>query len=135
MPGPTTSGPTWSSNPVRVQEHLPIWVGGRTARSLRRAVELADGWSPFGLAPSEIGPLVATARSTDAWEARELPLDLVLQSRRAFDPGDKPDATRIEVDALVDAGATALALRFVHHSPEHYIEQMAAMVELVASIT
>ena len=128
----------WSDvvvEPSAVQQHLPVWVGGRSARSLRRAVELGDGWSPFGLAPSEIGSLVTAARSTDAWEARDLPLDLVLQSRRAFDPGGDPDATRTEVDALVGAGATALALRLVHHSPEHYIEQMATMVELVASIT
>jgi probable F420-dependent oxidoreductase len=128
----------WSGvvvEPCAVQQHLPIWIGGRTARSLRRAVELGDGWSPFGLAPSEIGSLVSAARSTAAWDARDVPLDLVLQSRRAFDPGGRPDATRIEVEALVDAGATALALRFVHHSPEHYIEQMAAMTELVESIT
>ena len=57
----------------------------------------------------------------------------MLQSQRAFDPQGQPDATRAEVAALVDAGATALALRFVHHSAEHYIEQMAAMVELVSS--
>ena len=56
----------------------------------------------------------------------------MLQSRRAFDPSGDPDATRVEVDALVDAGATALALRLVHHSPEHYIEQLAAMADLVA---
>ena len=128
----------WSDvvvEPCAVQEHMPIWVGGRSARSLRRAIELGDGWAPFGLAPSEIGHLVAAARSTPAWEARDLPLDLVLQSRRAFDPGGDPDATRTEVDALVDAGATALALRFVHHSPGHYLEQMAAMVDLVGSIS
>ncbi len=128
----------WSDvvvEPCAVQDPVPIWVGGRSARSLRRAVELGDGWSPFGLAPTEIGSLVAAARTTDAWEARAHPLDLVLQSRRAFDPEGDPDATRTEVDALVDAGATALALRLVHRSPEHYIDQMAAMSELVGSIT
>ncbi len=118
--------------PHAVQEHMPIWVGGRSGRSLRRAVELGDGWAPFGLAPPEIGALVERARATPAWAAREQPLDLVLQSQRAFDPQGKPEATRAEVAALVDAGATTLALRFVHHSAEHYIEQMAAMVELMA---
>src|SRR6266511_4721325 len=34
-------------DPCAVQPRVPIWVGGRTARSLRRAVELADGWAPF----------------------------------------------------------------------------------------
>jgi probable F420-dependent oxidoreductase len=137
---PTWDGPyhRWSDvvvEPTAVQDHVPIWVGGRSARSLRRAVELGDGWAPFGLSPEEIGALVTHARSTEAWERRDRPLDLVLQSARAFDPAGDPDATRTEVDALVDVGATALALRFVHHSPDHYIEQLAAMADLVGSIT
>ena len=33
--------------PVRgARTHVPMWVGGRTCRSLRRAVELGDGWAP-----------------------------------------------------------------------------------------
>ena len=36
-------------DPCGVQQTVPLWIGGRTARSLRRAVELADGWAPFGL--------------------------------------------------------------------------------------
>ena len=36
-------------DPCAVQEHVPIWVGGRTLRSLRRAVALGDGWCPFGV--------------------------------------------------------------------------------------
>ena len=38
-------------DPSAIQEHVPIWVGGRTSRSLRRAVQLADGWCPFGVMP------------------------------------------------------------------------------------
>ena len=38
-------------DPCAVQEHVPIWVGGRTLRSLRRAAALADGWCPFAVAP------------------------------------------------------------------------------------
>src|SRR3954467_12873818 len=34
-------------DPCAMQPRVPIWVGGRTARSLRRAVELADDWAPF----------------------------------------------------------------------------------------
>ncbi|MGZ4692710.1 MAG: LLM class F420-dependent oxidoreductase [Acidimicrobiales bacterium] len=127
----------WSGivvEPCAAQARVPIWVGGRSGRSLRRAVELGDGWAPFGLAPDEIRALVDDARSSAGWSARDRPLDLVLQSQRAFDPVGQPDATAVEIEALVGAGATGLALRFVHHSPEHYIEQMAAMVDLVGSI-
>ena len=34
-------------DPCALQPHMPIWVGGRTKRSLRRAVTLAEGWCPF----------------------------------------------------------------------------------------
>lgn len=35
--------------PAGIQRRVPIWVGGRTMRSLRRAVRHGDGWMPFGL--------------------------------------------------------------------------------------
>lgn len=120
-------------DPCAEQEHVPIWIGGRSARSLRRAVELADGWAPFGLQPDELARIVARARGTEAWAARAQPVELVLQPERALDPSGDPEAARAVVDALADAGATMLNLRFVHHSPAHYIEQLAAMASLVAS--
>jgi probable F420-dependent oxidoreductase len=114
-------------DPCAQQDHVPIWVGGRTARSLRRAVELADGWCPFGLEPAEIAAMLDRVRDSDAWATRGGDLDVVLQPQRAVDPCGDPDATAATVAALRDAGATALSVRFVHHSPQHYIEQMEAM--------
>lgn len=128
----------WSDmlvEPCAAQARVPIWVGGRSRRSLRRAVELGDGWTPFGLSPSEIHAMIDAARTTGAWSNRTRPLDIVLQSNRALDPLGDADATAAEVEALCSAGATGLALRFVHHSPDHYIEQMTAMVDVVASVT
>ncbi|EUA89272.1 F420-dependent oxidoreductase family protein [Mycobacterium ulcerans str. Harvey] len=40
-------------DPCAVQKRLPIWVGGRTLRSLRRATSLAEGWVPFGISLGE----------------------------------------------------------------------------------
>ena len=57
-------------DPCALQTDVPIWIGGRTARSLRRAVELADGWAPFGLTLAELGAMLARARGTDAWASR-----------------------------------------------------------------
>ena len=45
-------------DPAAVQSRVPMWVGGRTARSLRRAVELADGWAPFGLRTAELAAML-----------------------------------------------------------------------------
>jgi len=119
-------------DPTGVQRSVPIWVGGRTGRSLRRAVELADGWAPFALRPEQVGALVEQARTTTAWGARSTPLEVVLQPVPALDPLGAPDAARAALDAHRDAGATALAVRFVHTSPEHYVEQLEALVALRA---
>jgi probable F420-dependent oxidoreductase len=117
-------------DPRAVQANVPIWVGGRTARSLRRAVEHADGWAPFGLTPLEISTLLERARDTEAWNRRSADLDVVLQPPQPIDPAADPDGSRATVQELVDAGATRITLRFVHRSPTHYIEQLEAMIGL-----
>lgn len=123
-------------DPHAVQPRVPIWVGGRTARSLRRAIELADGWAPFGLSRAELTGMIARARETGAWATRTgqadaPPFELVLQNEHPFDPGAEPDRVRDAVARLADTGATAINVRFVHHSLDHYVEQLAAMRELV----
>lgn len=119
-------------DPCAVQPRVPIWVGGRTARSLRRAVELADGWAPFGMSRAELADMIARARDSASWRARTEPFELVLQNEHPFDPGTEPDRVRDAAARLADAGATTINLRFVHHSLDHYVEQLAAMRELVA---
>ena len=68
--------------------------------------------------------MVAGARRTATWDERERPIEVVLQPTRALDPVGAPDATVDAVERLAAAGATTLSLRFVHHSPAHYVEQM-----------
>jgi hypothetical protein len=38
------------------------------------------------------------------------------------------------VGRLLDAGATGLQLGFVHHSLDHYLEQLAAMADLIRAL-
>ena len=118
-------------DPCALQPRVPIWVGGRTARSLRRAVELADGWAPFGLSRAELADTIARARNSASWGARNEPFELVLQNEHPFDPATEPDRVRDAVARLADAGASTINVRFVHHSLAHYVEQLAAMRELV----
>jgi probable F420-dependent oxidoreductase len=111
-------------DPTPLQAHVPFWIGGRSARSLRRAVELADGWCPFWLDPAK----------AKEWLARhDLPagFEVILQTDVAVDPSGAPDEARAAAQRLTDAGATVLSLRFVHHSVDHYIEQLEAMAQLV----
>lgn len=118
-------------DPCAVQEHVPLWVGGRTARSLRRAVELGDGWAPFGLRTEELGALLARARDTEAWARRERPLEVVLQAEHPLDPIAEPRRVAEQVDRFRAIGATALNVRFVHRSRAHYCEQLAALRTIV----
>ena len=120
-------------DPCACQPSVPLWIGGRTARSLRRAVELGDGWVPFGIRPTDLASMIAAARATPAWAARPGPLEIVLQNGRPADPLGDPEASRRIVGKLIDAGATGLQLRFVHHSPAHYLEQLEAMADLVGT--
>jgi hypothetical protein len=99
---------------------------------LRRAVALAEGWAPFGLSIRDLSAMIGTARETAAWAARPLPLEVVLQNSRPADPGADPEGTRQIVSRLVEAGATALQLRLIHHSVAHYTEQMEAMLTALA---
>ncbi|HUR78364.1 MAG TPA: TIGR03619 family F420-dependent LLM class oxidoreductase [Acidimicrobiales bacterium] len=111
-------------DPAPMQTRVPFWIGGRTPRSLRRAVELADGWCPFWLSAQKAATILAS---------QSLPgdFDVVLQTDVALDPSAKPDEARRIAASFVDAGATILSLRFVHHSVDHYIEQLEAMVKLL----
>jgi probable F420-dependent oxidoreductase len=118
-------------DPHARQAHVPMWVGGRTARSLRRAVELGDGWAPFGLRTAELGEMLARARDTPAWTERATPLDVFLQNEHPLDPLSEPERVAEQLAKVADIGATGVNVRFVHHSPAHYAEQLAALASLV----
>ncbi len=134
---PEYDGPFYSYSDVVVdpcarQERVPFWIGGRTRRSLRRAVELGDGWLPFGLGADDMGAFITKASETPAWAERTQPLDMVLTNNRPADPMVDPDGARHIIRRLVEAGATTIQLRLIHHSRDHYIEQLEAMVTTLA---
>jgi probable F420-dependent oxidoreductase len=120
-------------DPCARQSRVPLWIGGRTARSLRRAVELGDGWVPFAIRAADVATMISKARDTAAWEARTAPLEVVLQNGRPLDPIADPDGAQTVVGKLTAAGATGLQLGFVHHSLAHYLEQLEAMAQLTGT--
>jgi probable F420-dependent oxidoreductase len=128
--GPYYAFDSFVVDPHARQARVPMWVGGRTARSLRRAVELGDGWAPFGLRTAELDEMLARARDTEAWEARSEPLDVLLQNEHPLDPLAEPERVREQIGRFAEIGATGLNVRFVHHSRSHYLDQLAALAAL-----
>lgn len=109
--------------PCAVQGRVPIWVGGRTLRSLRRAVRLADGWMPFGLADTRIAEMLGRV---------DLPagFDVVLPTGRAIDPIGDPAGATDRLRGLRAAGATAVTCTVASTSADHCAQQLTALREL-----
>jgi len=125
VPRPGGGTARWVVDPSGASTQVPIWVGGLTARSLRRAIELGDGWVPFGLSADALRELLA--RPGVAEQVARPGFEVVLAPEPPLDPVGDPDAAADTVRTYADLGATALALRFRHSSRSHYLEQMAAM--------
>jgi probable F420-dependent oxidoreductase len=61
-------------SPMPVQRpHPPIWIGGRSRRGVRRAVEYGDFWHPSRMTPGEISENAAYMRRYSASVGREAP--------------------------------------------------------------
>ncbi len=120
--------------PSGLPRPLEIWVGGRSRRSLRRAIELGDAWIPFRLTLDDLGPILGDPKVKEAIAARDRPLALIFPPDPPVDPAGDPGQTAAVVRGFAEVGATGLSLRFLHHSRTHYIEQLQAMQELVAAL-
>jgi len=122
-------------DPCGVQERIPIWLGGRTPRSLRRALALADGWDPFGLDLEQLEALVGRARGWPEWRERTAPFELVLPIDQRFDP-TRPDeraALGERIERFRALGTTILNLRLRHETLAQYLEQLEIVASLGAS--
>jgi len=124
-------------DPPARQQHMPIWLGGRTPRSLRRALTLADGWDPFYLTVDELAVLLAKAREWPEWRARREraePFTLVFSPDEVFDVTREDD--RLRMAALfrryAALGTDVLSLRFRSTSCAHLIEQLEILEEKIA---
>lgn len=106
--------------PCAVQSHVPIWVGGRTVRSLRRACALADGWMPFGLSDAALAEMLARV-------AVPVDFELVLSTGRPLDPAGDQVGTTARLRDLMKVGATAVTASITADSATHYCDQLATL--------
>jgi probable F420-dependent oxidoreductase len=116
--------------PCAVQQHIPFWIGGRSERSLRRAMALGDGWMPFGLTVNEMGAMIARAKESPFWGERERPLEFVLPTPFRVDPLGEPQKTVDILNSLFAAGASKVTLSFKTTSADHFIEQLETLATM-----
>jgi probable F420-dependent oxidoreductase len=108
--------------PHAVQPKVPIWIGGSSRRSLRRAVELADAWAPVFVQLDQVKTML---------QFFDLPpgFEVVLQTRQLDPVGDR-SAALAEMEAISAAGGTIGNLKVKHTSLAHFLEQIEAFAEL-----
>jgi probable F420-dependent oxidoreductase len=149
MPGFTAEGNTMRPTPIQ-RPRPPIWIGGNSLRAIRRAVDFADGWSPFPV-PSAGAVHARSAaieslddlrmgieRMTDyaAKQGRDDPLDVnfvpfgLPMNVRSLPPDD---ALHEQFSALEAAGVTWVSLGLPTVSRKSYLEFLAHFAETFLS--
>ncbi|GAB2632479.1 LLM class F420-dependent oxidoreductase [Prescottella soli] len=109
--------------PHAVQDRVPLWVGGRTMRSLRRAVEHGDGWVPFGLGVDELATMLGKVDVPAGFE-------IVLSAGAPLDPLGDRDRTVRALDRRRAAGATIASAAIAATGAAHYCDQLQALQAL-----
>ncbi len=113
-------------DPCAVQDRVPIWIGGRTLRSLRRAATLADGWAPFNVSLRQVRDWLGRLELQPGFE-------VILPPPAPLDPINKPEQTRDILAETAAHGATIVSAWFSHTSLQHYLDNLQALAELDAA--
>jgi probable F420-dependent oxidoreductase len=114
-------------DPCAVQQHVPLWVGGRTMRSLRRAVSLADGWCPFAVPPAQAAEWLSKV---------ELPagFEVVLPPTQRLEPIAEPGQVEQILADTAAHGATIVSCSFTHGSLAEYLDKLEALAGIHAGM-
>ena len=96
-------------NPLPVQRPIPIWLGGRDERLLRRVAKMGDGWFPMVPASDEGRAVVDQLRGY-AEEAGRDPSTIGIEARININQaGNNPEAWVEEASFWSDVGASHLS--------------------------
>jgi probable F420-dependent oxidoreductase len=121
-------------DPHSIQQPVPMWLGGNSRISLRRALTAGDGWAPFGMELPALSALLAEARSWPESKERTQTFDVALAPQTSYEISEPQglDALVEQIVAYRSAGATVIDLYFPSRSLAHYLEQLAIFAERVA---
>ena len=131
----------YAFGPLPAQANLPIVLGGRAERALRRVGELADSYHANSTSPATYAqriPIIAAAAET---ARRPMPA-LASRVRVEFDGarGDpyalrgSADEIAAEVRAFADLGVTHLALHFTTTDPAQLVARAERFANEVAPL-
>jgi probable F420-dependent oxidoreductase len=96
-------------NPLPVQRPIPIWLGGRDERLLRRVAKMGDGWFPMVPASDEGRAVVDQLRGY-AQEAGRDPSTIGIEARININQaGNNPEAWVEEASFWSEIGASHLS--------------------------
>jgi probable F420-dependent oxidoreductase len=144
----TRSGLHWRAEantmlpPPAQQPGPPIWIGGNSGRAMRRAVELADGWTPMlarrGLSArvltrpiatvDDLAARIAEAHAHAATVGRTAPLEIAFNPAGAMGGGNAREAGPNLVEhaaELAAAGVTFLNAGVPGGSLDEIVEGIA----------
>jgi probable F420-dependent oxidoreductase len=111
-----------------LRDATPLWIGGRSTASARRAARSGDAWAPFGIDIQQTRDLLDAPTVRTALDERASPLDVILSNVRLDPLGDHNGTLRV-LDELRVAGVTGIVPRISSTSPRHLAEQHGALVD------
>jgi probable F420-dependent oxidoreductase len=145
---PAGAGQQFSIAPRAVhRDRPPIWIGGSSWASIRRAVRFGDGWVPNHLDPPSLGALLDRARDLEGFETKADRFRVATSlnpmgeraehGKRAAVPGTLGElsADRIldEVDAWERVGVTDVRIHLFTHSAGEFVDALHWLSEHVLS--
>ena len=101
------------------QPRPPVWVGGNSARALRRAVEHADGWTPFICDPARIQALLGSVDRPDGFA-----VSAPVRRMHTAEGGLDLDVATARVRGLAAAGVTHVRVGFAGTTLDGFLGQM-----------
>jgi len=120
-------------DPCAEQQDVPLWLGGRTLLSLRRALVDGDGWAPFALTLEQTAEMIEKAKGLQEWAEREKPFDvsLGLEVKEDLTKGGDLGSVKQRMEKAIKAGATHFNISPSSVSLHHYIDQIEVFREQI----
>jgi probable F420-dependent oxidoreductase len=105
---------------------IPIWIGGGSEATFRRAAAHGDGFHAISTAPADLAPIVARLREERPGD------DFVISYRTGWDPqGMDPGLIAEEAAAYAEAGVQHVVSAPWRESVDDWVRSMELLVEIV----